>query len=141
MDREISKKAKRKWAKEEHKEERKKDKLRSQMVFYRSSWLACYEHDIDFPDAIDRTVESLLALLIGENLCLMALESVTVTPFVRENYPLDSPARTMRVVTITAKPMGIPQLTPMSRASRERIDKQEEEKAARIAKMREEATK
>lgn len=115
----ISEKTKKQWAKED----RWKDNMRSSMTFYRSSFLHGYNDLSEMPDAIDETIEWLLRELIGENMCLMKLESVTITPVTRENYPLDNPARTMHIMTITASPLAIPKHGPQSRKSLREIDK------------------
>lgn len=118
-DMKISEEAKKQWAKED----RWKDKMRSSMTFYRSSFLHGYNSLSEMPDAIDETIEWLLRELMGENMCLMKLESVTITPVTREEYPLDSPARTMHIMTITAKPLATPKHGPQSRKSMHEIDK------------------
>lgn len=119
----ISEKTKREWAKQD----RWKDKMRSSMTFYRSSFLHGYNSLSEMPDAIDETIEWLLRELMGENMCLMKLESVTITPVTREHYPLDNPARTMHIMTITASPLAVPKHGPQSRKSMREIDKWEKE--------------
>lgn len=130
----ISEETKRAWAKED----RWKDKMRRSMTFYRSSFLHGYNELIEMPDAIDETIEWLLRELMGENMCLMKLESVVITPVTREDYPLDSPARTMRIMTITASPLGVPKHGPQSRVERRKIDEWEAEQRERLERVKKE---
>lgn len=130
----ISEETKRAWAKED----RRKDKMRQSMTFYRSSFLHGYNGLTDMPDAIDQTIEWLLRELMGENLCLMKLESVTILPVTREEYPLSNPARAIHIMTITASPLGVPKHGPQSRVERRKIDEWEAEQRERLERVKKE---
>lgn len=98
------------------KEDLQRAKLRQKMTFFRSIHVAGDGTRLD--DDIDKAIERCLHELIGENLCMMAVQQVTVTQIILTHFSEQDPRRYQYIVTILAKPIhGYPQETPQSRVT------------------------
>ncbi|SRR6266567_146764 len=94
----------------------KRAKLRQKMTFFRSLHVVGDRTRLD--DEIDQTIERCLHELMGENLCIMAVQQVTVTQMILSHLPEQDPRHYQYIVTILAKPIqGYPQETPQSRVT------------------------
>jgi len=95
-------------------------KLRQQMTFFRSIYV-CGDGQRGFDqmdNAIDEAIERCRNELAGENLCLMSVMQVIVTPVTLNEYSDPDARRHQYIVTVLAKPLrGYPQETPQSRTT------------------------
>ncbi len=103
-------------------------RLRHHMAFFRSSYVCGEPRDLH--NAIDDAIEGLLNELIGEQVCLMTVEQVTVTPVMCPVYPEADPRRSQYIVTILARPLPgqYPRDIPHSRHMRRLYSEMEQKR-------------